>query len=183
MNNANYAEYTVTQKPEGKYLKRRMLFFALCALLIVGYIALMVALSTYGVLVVILTFPFIPLLTIILRSMVWNRYIHVEHKYEVASAKITFTEIHGKKEDVVFEKLVSAFSLIAPVSDEYAEQYKNADVTLDFRSSEKSPDSYFLLLEEEGKKTVVFFEATTKAVKVMSFYNSKHTVLSDKLSI
>lgn len=183
MNNANYAEYTVTQKSEGKYLKRKILCLVLYGLLIIGYGCLMVALSTYGVLVAILTIPFVPLVIMILRHTTWNRFVNVDHKYEVASAKITFTDIYGKKEVVVFEKLISAFSLIAPVTDEYKDKYEGADVYMDFRGTAKSPDSYFLLLEEDGKKTVIFFEAITKAVKVMSFYNSKNTVVSKTLSI
>ena len=54
---------------------------------------------------------------------------------------------------------------------------------MDFRGSVKSPNSYFILDEEDGKKTVIFFEATQQAIKVMSFYNSKNTVKSDNLTI
>lgn len=183
MNNANYAEYTVTQKSEGKYLKRKLMWLGIYALLIFGYICLMVALSNYGVLVAILTVPFVPFVSMILYHQTWQRYVKVDHKYEIASAKITFTDIHGKHETVMFEKLVSAFSLIAPVTEEYKDKYTGADKYLDFRGTRKSPDSYFLLLEEDGKKTVIYFEAITKAVKIMSFYNSKNTVIAQGLRI
>lgn len=183
MNNANYAEYTVSQKAEGKYLRNKILCLALYAVIVVALLSLMVALSNYGVLVAIIVLPFVPLSVMVLRYTTWNRFVQVDHRYEVASAKITFTEIHGKKETVAFEKLVSSFSLIAPVSDEYKDKYEGADVYMDFRGSAKSPNSYFLLLEEDGKKTVVYFEAITKAIKVMSFYNSKNTVTSKTLTI
>lgn len=183
MNNANYAEYTVTQKAEGKYLKRKILCLALYAAIILGLVCLMVALSNYGVLVAIIVLPFVPLSIMVLRHTTWNRFVKVDHKYEVSSAKITFTEIYGKKEVVVFDKLISSFSLIAPVTDEYKDKYEGADVYMDFRGSAKSPDSYFLLLEEDGKKTVIYFEAITKAIKVMAFYNSKNTVMSKALTI
>ena len=183
MNNANYAEYTVTQKAEGKYLTYKLLCLALYAVLIIGLLCLMVALSNYGVLVAIIVLPFIPLSIMILRHTTWNRFVNIDHKYEVASAKITFSDIYGRKEVVKYEKLISAFSLIAPVTDEYKDKYEGADVYMDFRGTVKSPDSYFLLLEEDGKKTVIYFEAITKAIKVMSFYNSKNTVISKTLSI
>ncbi len=183
-NSANYAEYTVTQKSEGKYLKRKLLLIALYVAVVIAYLCGVVALSTYGVLVVILTLPFIPLAVMVVRHLLWNRYVIVEHKYEIESAKIIFTEIYGHtKEEIVYEKLVSAFSLIAPVTEEYKDKYEGADVYLDFRSTVKSPDSYFLLLEEDGKKTVIYFEAITKALKIMSFYNSQNTVMSNTLRI
>ena len=57
----NYAEYTVTQKAEGKFLKRKLFWLAVYGLIIFAYIGLMVKLSNYGVLVAILTVPFIPM--------------------------------------------------------------------------------------------------------------------------
>lgn len=57
----NYAEYTVTQKAEGKFLKRKILWLAVYGLIIFAYIGLMVKLSNYGMLVAILTVPFIPM--------------------------------------------------------------------------------------------------------------------------
>ena len=92
-------------------------------------------------------------------------------------AKITFSQPQGKKDKVLYSRLVSDFTRIAPVSDEYKEDMSGADTVLDFRGSPKSPDSYFLRLDENGRKTIVYFEATNKAVKVMKFYNSKGLVM------
>jgi len=90
--------------------------------------------------------------------------------------KITLTEVHGKREHVVFTELVSAFDKIAPVRDEFKADYEGADTVIEFRGTAKSPDSYFLSMTKDGKKTVIFIEATNKAMKVMKFYNSKALV-------
>ena len=177
----NYAEYTVSRKAEGKYLKTKMFWMAIYAVILFAYLSLLVALSNYGVLVVIVTLPFAPLITMILRYFTWKRYVAVEHKYEVSNAKIKLYEVRGKKETPVFSELVSAFTIIAPVCDTYKADYEGADTVIEFRGSFKSPDSYFLRLDDNGKKTVIFIEATNKAVKVMKFYNSKGLVMSDTL--
>ena len=112
-------------------------------------------------------------------DLVHRRLVKEERKYEVINAKLKIQELNGSgKGKVVFENLVSEFTVIAPMTAEYEEQYKNADEVLDFRGSTKSPDSYFARLEKDGKSTVVCFEAINKMLKVMKFYNSKGTVVT-----
>ena len=90
----NYAEYTVTQKAEGKFLKRKILWLAVYGLIIFAYIGLMVKLSNYGVLVAILTVPFIPMTVMVVRYFTWNRFVKIEHRYEVVNAKLRITEVY-----------------------------------------------------------------------------------------
>lgn len=175
----NYAEYTVEQKAEGKFLKRKILWLTVYTLIVFIYVGIMVKLSNYGVLVAILTVPFIPLTIMVLRHFTWNRYVKIEHKYEVVNAKLKITELYGKKEEVAFENLISEFSIIAPMDEEYRDKWEKADKILDFRGSYKSPDSYFARLERDGKSLVVCFEAINKMVKVMKFYNSSSTVVKE----
>jgi len=184
MNKGNYAEFAVSQKMEGKYKRNMLLCIALYAALIIGaFIVIFLAGQGLGtvlfVTIAACAFVIIP----VLRHFTWNRFVKVDHKYVIESAKIRFSDNHGKRDVVKFEKLVSSFSLIAPVTEEYKDKYEKADVTMDFRGSVKSPNSYFILDESDGKKTVIFFEATQQAIKVMSFYNSKGTVKSDNLTI
>ena len=176
----NYTEYTVTQKAEGKYLKNKILWLAVYAVIIFIYVGIMVALSNYGVLVAILTVPFIPLTIMVLRHFTWNRYVKIDRKYEIANAKLKITEIYGpKREEVVFENLISEFSIIAPMDEEHRESWEKADRVMDYRGSKKSPDSYFARLERDGKSMVIYFEAINKMVKTMKFYNSSATVVKD----
>lgn len=179
----NYAERTVTTKAEGKFLKRRLEWIAIYALLIFAYLGIMVKLSasggSYGVWVAVVTVPFIPLAVMALRVYTWKRFVSIEYRYEIANAKITFSQPQGKKNKVLYSRLVSDFTRIAPVADAWKDDMNGADTVLDFRGSPKSPDSYFLRLDENGKKTIIYFEATNKAVKVMKFYNSKGLVMPD----
>ncbi len=184
MNKGNYAEYAVSQKLEGKYKRNMFLCILFYIALALAVFVPVLALNNVGITTVVfvtvaaLLFVIIP----VLRHFTWERFVKVDHKYVIDAAKIKFTDVHGKKETVKFDKLVSSLSLIAPVTEEYKEQYTKADVTMDFRGSVKCPDAYFLVDEEGGKRTVIFFEATQQAVKVMSFYNKKNTVVSNTLS-
>ena len=99
----NYAEYTVPRKAEGKFLKAKLLWLAIYAVIVIAYFVLLLKLSMYGVLVVIITLPFVPLIFMTLRHLTWNKYVAVDHKYEIANAKITLYEVHGKKEVEVSE--------------------------------------------------------------------------------
>ncbi len=170
----NYAEYTVEQKAEGKNLRKRIalivlyLFFGLG---VTGFFLFVVKFWPIG--------SIMPILTVILVGLTW-RYAALEHKYEVVNAKLRISEIYGrKKQEMVFENLVSEFSLIAPMTDEYKDKYAKADKILDYRGSKTSPDSYFARLEKDNKTTVVYFEAVNKMLKVMKFYNSRATVITE----
>lgn len=170
----NYAEYTVEKKPEGKNLKKRIMMIALYLLALVVIVVLITltqgAAAVWG-----------GILFVLLVALVWFtwRLVKEERKYEVVNAKFKIQELNGSgKGTVVFENLVSEFSIIAPMTDEYKDQWANADEILDERGNSKSADSYFARLEKDGKTTVVYFEAINKMLKVMKFYNSKGTVVT-----
>ena len=170
----NYAEYTVEKKPEGKNLKKRMMLIGLYLLALV-VIAIVVSLTQGGAAV------WIGVLFVLFVALVWFtwRLVKEERKYEVVNAKFKVQELNGSgKGTVVFENLVSEFTLIAPMTDEYKDQWEKADVILEERGNTKSSDSYFARLEKDGKSTVIYFEAINKMLKVMKFYNSKGTVIT-----
>ena len=170
----NYAEYTVEKKPEGKNLKKRIMMIALY-LVALAVIIVLISL-TQGAAAVWGGVLFVLLVALV--YFTW-RLVKEERKYEVVNAKLKIQELNGSgKGKVVFENLVSEFTVIAPMNDEYKAQWEKADEILDCRGNSKSADSYFARLEKDGKSFVVEFEATNKMLKVMKFYNSKGTVVS-----
>ncbi len=173
---ANYAEYVVAQKSEGTYRLKRIL-------MVVAYVVFTGA--VFGTLCAVKIFPVIALLPVLVWFVIWMtwRYVSVEHEYVIASGMMTFTDIYGNRtRKKLFEKKIKDMERIAPMTDEYAAEYADAAVRYDWRGSAKSPDSYFFTCKDEnGKKTVVFFEATNKAIKIMHFYNSHATVMCDTL--
>lgn len=173
----NYAEYTVEQKPEGKYKAIRAALIAFYVLFLVGGLALFI-----GVLKLWPVGAVLPFITWIIWGWTW-RYGQCEHKVEVVNAKLKITDIHGagKKnaiEKVICEEFIKDFALIAPMTDEYKDKYSNADKLIDARSSANAREAYFALLEKDGKKTVIMFEVVNKMIKSMKFYNKNNTVVT-----
>ena len=66
-------------------------------------------------------------------------------------------------------------TLIAPYDGEYKSEADSAEVSRRCYgvSSMSSPDIYFGLYTDKGKKCAVFFEATEKTLKVIKYYNSE----------
>ncbi len=170
----NYAEYTVEKKAEGAHGRKGLTLILIYVIFCLGGLVTFV-----GILKLWPVGAIIPLLTYILWGLTW-RYAQLEHHYEVANAKFRISNIYGRKrKETIFENLVSEFELIAPMTDEYKEKFENADEILDYRGSKKSSDSYFARLTKDGKTTVIYFEAINKMLKVMRFYNSKGTVVTE----
>lgn len=170
----NYAERTVTKKAEGTNLRNRILLWTLYFLVFAG-IVVAIAVTNGG----LALWGFLFFLGLIALVFFTQRLVKEERKYVVANAKLHIYNVNaGGKEKLVFEELISAFTDIVPVNDEYKDKYTNADEKLDCRGDGKSPDSYVGILEKDGKKTAVMFEATNQMLKVMKFYNSKGTVVT-----
>ena len=173
----NYAEYTVTKKAEGTNLRKRILLIAAYLIYIAVVVIVTVATKGGGAMWGFLFF----LLFVIMVFFSW-KLVKEDRKYECLNAKLVISELNegiGSKPKIVSEDLISAYSIIAPANEEYREQWTNADEIKDFRGDSKSPDSYFARLEKDGKSTVILFEVTNKMLKVMKFYNSKGTVVTE----
>ncbi len=170
----NYAEYTVERKAEGENLKKRLLFVALYV--VVAAVVVILIGVTQGIGAVWLT-VIVPMFI----ALVWftQRLVREDRKYEILNAKLRISALNASgKGKVVSDNLVSSYAVIAPMNEEYKNIWSAADVTEDWRGSSKSPDSYFALLEKDGKNTAVLFEVTNKMLKSMKFYN-KATVVTD----
>lgn len=173
--NHNYAERTVTKKAEGSNLTKRILLWVLY-ILVFAAIVVAIAVTNGG----LALWGFLFFLGEIALIFFTQRLVKEERKFVVENAKLHIYNVNaGGKEKLVFEELISAFTEIVPMTDEYREKYTAVDSTLDCRGDAKSPDSYACILEKDGKKQAVLIEVTNKMLKVMKFYNSKGTVVTE----
>ncbi len=173
----NYTEYTVVQKAEGKNRTNRLLLIALY----VVYSALfcVVFLGGIGSFKIPMMIALLPVTLWIIIFFTW-RYVSVEHEYMLASGVMTFVDIcGGRKRKTLFACPVKEMREIAPLR---ATTQLNVKTTVDMRGSVKSTDSYYFIINDrDGEPTAVLFEATSKALQIMKYYNSA-TVMSDSLS-
>lgn len=164
MNENNFTSYAVDRQPEGKF-----------GLLRVGLVALYIAFAVLGFLIVyaigiIPVYAICPLLLYILWLATW-RYTQVTYEYTVEIGDIVFTRSYGGRKKVELLRIhVREAIAIHPAEDEVGAGYATV---YDFRSTVKSPDAYCIVFcNDKDERCLVYFEATRKAIKLLSLYNS-----------
>lgn len=173
----NYTEFAVVQKPEGKYLGRRILLISLYIIYAAAFCLLFLA----GPVKIPMLVSLLPVTLWILIFFTW-RYAAVEHEYMISSGTITFVNIFGgRTRRVLFSCVIKDMMQIAPLTETAQYTFADAEAVIDMRGSVKAEDGYFFTIRDaDGKKVAVLFEATEKAVKIMKYYNPV-TVVSGSL--
>ena len=117
----------------------------------------------------------VPLSTWILVFFTW-RYVAVEYEYSFVSGTMTLTKIlGGRARKKVLEVRIKELHTIAPYDGDYIKQAEafKPEKSYDFVSSMQSPDLYFALFETpEGRRGIIYFEATKPALKILRYYNT-----------
>ncbi len=171
-------EYSVEHSKKDKRLRRKK------TLLMIGYILYctvgisLAAFSNFGVLVAPLI-TFVPVSCWIISFFTW-RYTCPEYKYRTISGQLEFYTIYGgKTTKKIFEAHIADADEIAPYGERAAagiEKWKPEHSYFGV-SDLTSPDAYYMLFtDEDGRRCVYYFEATEKALKILSFYNKKTVV-------
>lgn len=101
-----------------------------------------------------------------------RKYSSVEYEYSIADGRITFSEILGKRARRVMQDFdIRKCVMIVPADDARIADYGAAD-TYYAVSSAEAPGIYCAAFEsDKGKRTVVYFEATEKALKILRSWN------------
>ena len=174
---ANYFEYAVDAKVEGKLLRNRIL-------LIIGYV-----LYAIGFMVLVFASKLLPLgafvvvTTAIIVFFTW-RYVNIEYEYTIVKGEMTFSKIFGRRSRRDFLKVrIQDMSHFAPYKDEYKAIADSATKKYYAVSSMSSPDVYVGIFKEpkSNETSAVFFEATSGCLRLAKFYNKSATVMSDTL--
>lgn len=170
-NSTNYTEFTVKKSSDAKIILIR-------TALIIIYIAIVVSiwfaawwLGAISVLAVAVAWYFTWPLT------------NIEYEYTTSSGNWRFEKITAsKRRSTVLDVKIKDMEIIAPYTAEYADKYKSAAKTYDFRkNSKQTEDVYFALFEENGAKSLILFQCTNKALNIFSIYNKEGTVKCDTL--
>ena len=174
---SNYAEHIVECKKEGKFKRERLIYnLAYLFLLIVSIVLFCVLFQGF--------FPLLLVVFILIFTtyFIFKRYLYAEYFYKISKGVMTFVLVRGRKKGKkVIEVAVKDMELIAPMTDEYKEKYQSADIKKVYNclGTKKSPDAHFILFTDaKGEKSVIYFEAISKALAIMKFYNSQATVIN-----
>lgn len=168
----NYTEFTVKKKASPKIILIRALMLIVYVAIPVGVFCIpnMWWLGALSCLMVIVAWYF-----------TWP-FTNIEHSYILSSGDWKFETSYGqRRKTTVLEKKVKDMKLIAPYSDERYSNYKPAKV-YDFRKSPKqTEDVFFAVFEESEKDSMILFQCTNKAMKILKSYNKENTVTVDFL--
>lgn len=184
MNEFSTYEFAVRQKIEGKW---RLARFGMIALYVAYVLGLLILGFTAKIIVPLLAL--IPVTTWILVFITW-RFVSVEYEYSITSGELTFSKIYGgrSRRTIVSLPLREAVR-IAPL-DNGAESEKamayRPEREFSAISSLYAPDIYYILFEHETKeggklkkhRTILYIEATAKALQICRFYNPSATVMT-----
>lgn len=171
MNEFNTYEYVVDQKLKGAQVLKKVG-------LILFYIIFVVAWLIFGFATKM--FPLLALCPVTLWMAIFFtwRYVQAEFEYSAVSGSVTFAAIYGNRSrKKLCEIRIKDCVTIAPANEKYTHLIDRfaPEKTLDCRSCEDAEDGYFMLVESDGKKMVIYFEATEKFLKICRFYNAAAT--------
>ena len=171
---ANYAEFSVTRKPDKEIKTKRFLFILLYAAVlgIFAYIFLVLT-QMAPVMAIVLIIEYIVFLA------TWH-LSKIEYTYIVEKGNLHVNKLVGrlKAKEIVNVK-ISDNAGIAPADDEdYAYMLDGVEATVDCTISPNSEDRYFAVFNIGGKKTAVYFNAATKLLQMLHYYGGEDVIVT-----
>ena len=149
---------------------------------VVGGIGIWIGIATGLGLFGVVLFALAPLAIWMMVYFTW-KFVSIEYKYVIDHSEITVFTVYGGKDEVVaFKGKVKDFELIAPNNDEYkakVSEFGEAKV-IEAVPTMNTYDIYFgLHKDEQGNKTVVYFQATSHSLKAFKYYNKDALVMTE----
>ncbi len=171
---ANYAEFAVFRKPDGKIKTQKFLFLLLYFAFAVAYCFVSLVLFKMGPVIAIL-----PLLLLIMWFFTW-KLTKVEYLYIVTQGYFHVYVYNGynNAKEVLKEK-ISENEGVYPAGDSDYETYASAcEEELDYSVGKNTEDRYFAIFDINGKKTAVYFTASSKVLTVMRYFGGESVVVT-----
>ncbi len=167
----NYVEHIVPLEETKLILPKKIA-------LIVGAILLI-----FTILAVALSFPavagLVAVFLILASYVIWYlwRFVSIEYEYVIHQGEIAFDIVYGRKQRKPFYTAqLNRIEKIAPLQNALVPEADRAGANREvFCASKKtSPYArYAVVREENGSKTILYFEVTEKAEKVLRFFNAR----------
>lgn len=168
----NYVEHIVPLKETKLLLPKKLGILSLAFLLAVIGIALAVTvLKTFAA-------ALVPVFLILVMFLVWYlwRFVSVEFEYTILQGEMKFDVVYGRRQRKHYYTMpLNRVEKMVPLSS--SPSFLNsvtAEKEIFCASKKENPFTWCALVREENSSvTLVYFEMTTKAEKVLRFYNSR----------
>ncbi len=169
----NYVEHLVPLQETRLILPKKLAIIGFILVLVFG----VAVASTVSFLQFFGGLIFILLLGIAILAWYLWRFVSIEYEYTILGGEITFEAIYGRRQrkKYYFAPLKNIEKL-APVNGKTVTKESFQGVTRQLFCASKMTNSrtwYAIIKEENGEKTLLFFEVTEKAEKTLRFYNQR----------
>ncbi len=171
---ANYAEFAVARKPDGKIRTQRLLFILLYLAFALAYCFVFLVLVKMGPVIAIL-----PLFLLMMWFFTW-KLTKVEYIYVVTQGYLHVYRYDGynKAKEVLKEKLSETEGVYPDGDADYAALAKACEAELDYSAGKNTDDRYFAIFRIKGKKTAVYFTASAKVLTGMRYFGGEKVIVT-----
>ena len=170
---ANYAEFAVARKPDGKIRTMRFLFVMAYLAFALLYCFIFLVVFKMGPVIAIL-----PLFLLIMWFFTW-KLTKVEFMYVVTQGHLHVYQYNGyNKAKEVLKVRLSENEGIYPADADYARFSDECDAVLDYSAGMSTEDLYFAIFCLNGKKTAVYFTASAKILTGMRYFGGEKVVVT-----
>ena len=171
---ANYAEFAVARKPDGKIRTQRFLFILTYLAFALAYCFVFLVLVKMGPLIAIL-----PLFLLIMWFFTW-KLTKIEYMYIVTKGCFYVYAYNGynNAKEVLKAKLSETEGVYPDGDEEYAPLKNACEVQLDYSAGKNTEDRYVAIFSSDGKKTAVYFTASSKVLTVMRYFGGENVVVT-----
>ncbi|MBE6712754.1 MAG: hypothetical protein E7580_04445 [Ruminococcaceae bacterium] len=169
----NYVEHLVPLQEKKYVTPKKLGIIALAIVLTLGVIAATI-LSNLQLLGGLIFF-----LLLGIAVLVWYlwRFVSIEYEYTILGGEISFEAIYGRRQrKPYYSAQLKRIEKLAPVGGKFVSKADFQGVTREVFCAAKmnNPKTWYAIVKEEnGDKTLLFFEVTEKAEKALRFYNGR----------
>ena len=171
---SNYAEFSITRKPDKEIKTKRFLFALLYIAIVVIFAVVCFVLTKMAPVFILAIFAeWIAILA------TWH-LTKIDYTYIVEKGNLHIYKVVGrcKAKEVVNVKISENLG-IAPTDDEdYANMLEGVEASIDCTISPKSEDRYFAVFNIGGKKTAVYFNGATKLLQMLHYYGGENVIVT-----
>ncbi len=172
---ANYAEFSITRKPDKEIKTKRFLFILL-------YIAIF---AIFAYLFIIKFSNLAPVMAIvfIIEYIVYLATWHfskIDYTYIIEKGNLHIYKVvdRCKAKEVVNVKISENMGIVPADDEDYANMLEGVEASIDCTISPKSEDRYFAVFNIGGKKTAVYFNAATKLLQMLHYYGGENVIVT-----
>ncbi len=170
----NSITHTVEKRVEGKYKLQRILY-------IIGSVIASVILCAMCIAVKFLVYftPVMFMLCIIVFKYLFI-YFQIEYRYTIERGVFTMEKVFGaRKCKKYYQVNINEVDRISPFTNVTVSEGDTVFPSC-ISTKDPTPDLYAMIVNDGEKKTVLYFEATKKTLKIMKYHN-KSTEVVDTL--